>query len=425
VKYEGTLQGVGTGALAPTLTRVIRGVFYIYVIALPFQPLRFVERNGFIVLLVMLAVWCLVNRTHFFERTPIDLPLIAFVVWVGLSIPFATFPGYSLKEFGKLLQQVLIFYMVVHFFKAQVHSMRLVWILVGTSIVMSLYGIAEFAGLMGVLPSLKRPTLLESLTSGEVWLTTYLVMIIPLCLCLMMLAQRRRERALYVGATALGIFCLLLTFSRAGLLALLAELGMLASFLRRKLLIVIVALFFIGMIALQFWFIQNNVHVTGVSRGLGSCSFLHRLEIWDFTTKKILEHAVLGIGYGKDNFQLVYRDSAEPAAARYAPVLDAGTHNIFLDLALGAGIPATVFFIWLLWRMVATLVRKFLICDAQMTRAVALGVAGSVVGMVVRLIFDQMFIGTLAIQFWILVAIGLSMPCAESHAVREAESSES
>ena len=426
MKYEGTLQTVGVGALAPTLDRVIRGLLYIYVISLPFQPLRLVERNGFILLLVMVAVWCMVNRTHFFERTAVDVPLIAFVVWVGLSIPFATFPGYSLKEFGKLLQQVLIFYMVLHFFKAAAHAHRLVWLLVGASIVISVYGIAEFAGLIGVLPLVKRPATIESFTSGEVWLTTYLVMMIPLCVSLLLLVQRRPERALYAGAAVLGISCLLLTFSRAGLLALLAELGMLVSFLRRRRLIVVVVVFFIGMTALQFWFIQKDVHViprTGVSRGLGSSSFLHRLDIWEFTTKKILEHPVLGIGYGKDNFQLVYRDSGQPAAARYAPVLDAGTHNIFLDLALGAGIPAALFFIWLLWRSVATLLRKFLTCDEPITRAVSLGVAGGVVGLAVRLLFDQMFVGTLAVQFWILLAIALGMPCVKPRAVHHPQGS--
>jgi O-antigen ligase len=122
-------------------------------------------------------------------------------------------------------------------------------------------------------------------------------------------------------------------------------------------------------------------------------------------------HPLLGIGYGKDNFRLVYEASGKPDPGEHASVFQAGTHNIFLDLALGAGIPAAVAFIWLLWRIVTTALRNFRNSYSVVPKALTLGVAAGVIGMAVRLSFDQMLIGTLAVQFWIWVALCLSVRC--------------
>ena len=413
MRYEGirSLPGAGAAALGLPLERVIRGVLFIYIIALPFQRLLFVERNGFLLLLLLLVLWSAANRTHFFQRTPIDLPLAAFVGWVGLSIPFATFPTYSVQEFGKLLQQVLLFYAVLYFFNTELFRRRLLWALIVVSMIISAYGIEEFFAQAGLLPAFKQGLMIESFTSGEVWLTTYLVMTIPICLAFLLFEQRRLERGVYAGATGLGVVCLLLTFSRAGLLALLVELGVMIALLRRKVLVVAVALFcvaIIGLEALQKYYNVQQVPGTSLSvRGLRQSSLLHRVEIWEFTTKKILQHPLLGIGYGKDNFRLVYAASGEPVQAHYAPVLDAGTHNIFFDLALGAGLPAAAAFVWLLWRIVSTALGKFRASGSLVQKAVTLGVGVSVIGMAVRLSFDQMLVGTLAIQFWIWIALCL------------------
>ncbi|HEY3198779.1 MAG TPA: O-antigen ligase family protein [Nitrospirales bacterium] len=414
-----TLPGAGAAAIGPALESAIRGVLFVYILALPFRRLLFVERNGFILLLVLLGFWCAANRTHFFRRTPIDLPLLAFVGWVGLSIPFATFPDYSVQEFGKLLQQILVFYAVLHFFHAEQYKARLLWSLILVSLLISAYGIVQFFAMAGVLPALTKLTMIESFTGGEVWLTTYLVMTIPISLAFMLFEERPMERRIYGGATALGVFCLLLTFSRAGLLALLAEVGVMISFVRQKLILGAITVFCLAILGLQVLVIRYNVQAElgtplGV-RGVEKFSLLHRFDIWQFTTRKILLHPLVGIGYGKDNFRLAYGTSGQQTTPHFAPdapayaVLPAGSHNIFLDLALGSGIPAAMAFLWLLWRIVSTARQIYCRSDSAFAKAVALGVGAGVIGMAVRLSFDQMLIGTLAIQFWVWIALCLSM----------------
>ena len=76
----------------PYFDTIIRVVLAVYIAVLPFKPLLIVERNGFILLLGLLLGWCAINRRLFYSRTPYDMLLLAFVVWVGLTIPFSVAP---------------------------------------------------------------------------------------------------------------------------------------------------------------------------------------------------------------------------------------------------------------------------------------------------------------------------------------------
>jgi O-antigen ligase len=402
----------------PNLDGIIRGLLYVYVLSLPFKHLLFVERNGFIILVVLLLLWCAVNRRHFFTRTPIDIPLIAFVAWVAVTIPFAAFPLYSFKEFAKLLQQGLIFYVVVYFFKDESQRVRLMWVLVGTALIVSAYGIFEFMGMVGILQSESKFLLLESVTSGEVWLSTYLVMVIPLCFALFIFEKSRHERRFVFGATVMATVCLALTFSRAGLFALLSELSCFVWIVRRKALIVAAALSGLLIGAVTAGVIHYGLFtVPGTDipiRGGSTSSMVQRIDIWKHTLARIVEHPLVGMGYGKDNFRLVFGQSKEEIRSQeelaqgHVQVLQAGTHNVFLDVALGAGLPGLALFVWLMQRIAAQALAGFRQSENPITKAMAVGVGVSVIGLAVRLLFDHMLIGTLALQFWVMVAMAMA-----------------
>ena len=142
---------------------------------------------------------------------------------------------------------------------------------------------------------------------------------------------------------------------------------------------------------------------------LGDCCA--PLKILTFTTGKIFDQPILGIGHGKDNFLLVFGQSPnEEVQPGHLPVLQAGTHNTFLDIALGTGIPGLLLFVWLLHRIAFSAITAFQKTDVTLDTAVSLGVGVSVIGMAVRLCFDHMLIGTLAVLFWILVAMAMLAP---------------
>lgn len=402
-------------AALPNLDSIIRGLLCVYLFSLPFKALLFFERNGFIILIVLLVLWCAVNQRHFFSRTPIDLPLIAFVLWVGFTIPFAASPEYSVKEFAKLLKDVLLFYVVVHFFRLEGRRARLLWVFVGGLFVISAYGIYQYAGLIGAPLAEGELMLVESVTPGEVWLTTYLVMTIPLGLAPALFLDRRPVVWGSLAVTVLATVCLLLTYSRAGVVALVCEGWALTWILRPRIRIVWTVLFTVLILAGSVLLVRSNLTAAGlmkassgpVSGVAGSSSFEHRLQAWRFVGTRIAEHWFVGMGYGKGTLEVVYAGGPGASKGRQSNRF-LGTHNTFLDVALGVGLPGLGLFVWLLARLLSTILSEFDKANEPVSKAILLGVGVGGIGLIVRLLFDHMLIGTLAVQFWVLVALAVA-----------------
>ena len=404
-------------AALPNLDRIIRGLLYVLIVSLPFSGLLFLQRNGFIILMVLLALWCAVNRRHFFLRTPIDLPLIAFVAWIALTIPFAASLAYSFKEFAKLLQQGLFFYVVLYFFQETVHRRRLVWTLLGTLAGISAYGIWQFAvklvtGIYPAVPELGSRYLIESVTSGEVWLTTYLVLLLPLSAAVALYAATRRERLAAGGTAGLAVLCQVLTLSRAGLVAILAEAATFAWVLRRKSVTYVTVALAVGLLAGIAGVVLTKKLAPESLPYIAPAKFTAynleaRFNVWSFGLSKLIEHPIVGIGYGKDNFYAVTGEQSRSMSASATTEVPAGTHNTFLDIAIGAGLPAVGAFLWLLGTIVAAGITQFRRAEGRLDQSLAVALIAMVVGMGVRNFLDHMWIGALAMQFWALVALAI------------------
>nr|MBI3612706.1 O-antigen ligase family protein [Nitrospirota bacterium] len=400
----------------PNLDLILRGLLYIYIFSLPFKRLLFIERNGFIILIVLLVLWCAVNRRHFFLRTPIDLPLIAFVGWVGFTVPFATFPAYSFQEFAKLLQQGLMFYAVVYFFREPIHKQRMVWMLLGTLALISAYGIWQF----DMRPWMGRDAqggreyyLIESFLSGDVALTTYLVMLAPLGAAAALSWSGEWKRFLAGGTAALAVLCQFLTFSRAGLLAMLGEAIVFVWVTGQKkvvcwagALVLTVVVGVAGLLIVNKLAPETLPFIPGAAKFTGF-NLEARFEIWAFGLTKLLEHPLTGIGYGKDNFYIVTQGESKNLEVTGTPVMPAGTHNTFLDIAVGSGIPALLGFVWLLGAIVRAGLNQLRRLPGPIENALTLTVITVVAGMALRNFFDHMWVGNLAVQFWVLVGLAL------------------
>lgn len=392
----------------PHLDRIIRGLLFVFVFSLPFKSLLFLERNGFLILLVLLGLWCVHSRRHFFLRTPLDLPLVAFVLWVGFTIPFAAYPDYSLKEFGKLLQQGLVFYAVVFFFQDRAQWSRLVWLLTGVFVIVAANGLLQFDETVHGGGSFLR---------AEVWLTTYLIMMLPLCFALAWYEENPWLKGLWAGSTAIATACLFLTQSRAGLLAFLAELWALAWLLKRRAMVLAATAVTVTLVVALLLLVRVTTTPDGgvavvpkvsIPIKTSTSSFVHRLDIWTFALERIAQHPLVGIGYGKETSKMLYGQTPEEnLPPGHAPIRKHGTHNILLEMALLVGIPGLLVFVWLAVSVLRTVVEGFRRATDRFAKAILLGVSVSMIGLAVRTQFDQMVVGTLAIQLWVMVAVGV------------------
>ncbi len=396
----------------PYLDTIIRVVLAVYIAVLPFKALLVVERNGFILLLGLLLGWCVANRRLFSSRTPYDMLLLVFVVWVGLTIPFAVDPFYSLKEYGKLLQHMVVFYAVIYFFK-ELRSRQVllgqIWII---AVFVTAYGLSQF--------NLHNPQAVVSFFSAEVWLTTFLVMVIPFALVLALGEGPPVVRS--GGAITVGMMmvCLLATQSRAGLVALIGELWVVAWFIRSVSAKVVAALVTVCVIAaVMLVFNDGAIPVAGVSADIasalpvkkGASSVLHRFEIWGFTLSEIAKHWLVGIGYGNLSYLFLYGQDQEVVMSGHYAITHAGTHNVVLYLALHIGFPGVLLFVWFIVQFMRKTAAAYRYTEEWLSKTILLGTVGSVVGLMLRLQFDQMLVGSLAVFFWVLLALAvLSYP---------------
>ncbi len=398
-----TVQTVSWSAKIVWLDTAIRLVLLVYIASLPFKPLLVVERNGFLVLLVLLLLWCLGNRKLFFVKTPHDKALFAFALWVGITIPFATFPEYSLKEYGKLLQWVVVFYAVLYFLGGRPYREILLGALAGGAALITLYGLTQF--------NLTNPQSIVSFFPAEVWLTTFLVIAIPFALVAALGPVPPMVRGAGGVLLLLSIFCLISTQSRAGLVALSAELLAIAWILgsrRAKLVTGLILVCLLGAVALAYWDKQSRnpsaVEQPSIPVRTGTETMVHRLDIWKFTFSEIAKHWLVGIGYGGQTYLRIYGPEGEMVEPGHASVKDRGTHNILLYLSLHVGVVGAALFLWFYGRAMWVTLLEYRRAIEWKSQLVLAGMVGSMIGLFVRLQLDQMFVGSLAILFWVLLA---------------------
>jgi O-antigen ligase len=218
-----------------------------------------------------------------------------------------------------------------------------------------------------------------------------------------------------VVVTVLATVCLLLTYSRAGVLALVCEGWALTWILKPRIRVVWTVVFTLLILAASVLVVRSNLTAAGhmkaasgsVSGVAGTSSIELRLQTLQFVTARIAEHWLVGIGYGKGTLQLASNRESESMQDRQSNRLLA-THSTFLDVALGVGLPGLVLFVWLMARIISTILAEFAATDEPFSKALLLGVGVGVIGLIVRLLFDHMLVGTLAVQFWVLVAIGVA-----------------
>jgi O-antigen ligase len=307
---------------------------------------------------------------------------------------------------------MVVFYAVIYFFKGLLYRQVLLALIGVMAIIVAGYGLSQF--------NLENPQAVVSFLSAEVWLTTFLVMVIPFWLALA-LGEGPSEIRIG-GALAVGLMtvCLLGTQSRAGLVALVAELWVMVWFIRSVSTKVVAAIATVCVFAAVILvFNEDAMPVAGVSADIatslplkrGFASVIHRFDIWGFTLSEIAKHWLLGIGYGSHSYLLLYGQDDEVVMPGHAAITHSGTHNIFLYLALHVGLPGMLLFGWFFARVVLRTAGEYRQAHDWLSKAVLVGSVVSVVGLILRLQFDQMLVGSLAELFWVLLAMAvLSYP---------------
>jgi heptosyltransferase-3/putative inorganic carbon (HCO3(-)) transporter len=373
-----------------------------------FPGLYHIQEYAFAVLLVAALSFAWVEKINPHVRTRLDAPLMAFVGWVLFTVPFAVDPLYSFSEWRKVVAHLLVFYWAM--FVLRVHGdgeptrKVLLGVVLG-SLALSLFALQDFVVRGGSWRD--RQIRAAAPSSDYNWLTTYLVLVIPILIGWLLTQSSRVARALGSLSLASSLLAQVAAYTRA---------GWVAHFIQ--------ALAFVLVVRRQrfiLWFLAGAIFAGSALMALSiggfqkettdPWTFSARLKTWRLGIQQVVEHPIVGIGFGNNTFSKAYAaeieaDKTKGPTEKVLPAL----HNTFAMILMGSGVPAVIFFVWIIVRalreLLAGVASGFPRSVPVMLRT---AIALAIIGFVIRNLFDYMFAGSLASLFWILLALGFSL----------------
>ncbi len=388
----------------------MQGYVMMAVACASFFPLLFRYQEHTVIILIVLCLgMCALEKVNPWVKTPLDLPLWLFMVWVLCTVPFATDPGYSFAEWKKFVAQAGVFYWALLILdrcrNERLPRLVLQALVVGASL-LACYALVEFVQRGGTWRD--RYIRAHAFGSDYNWLSTYMVVAIPVAGSLLVMGRVVWSRAGQALALSLTGSAQLFSYTRGGWLGHAAQAVTLALMVGgRRMMFGVLGLFaLIGaglMAASHSGFQTDTVNATTVDT---------RLVVWTIGLGEVATHPVTGIGFGNNSFVKKFPEYAVskqehlPERERIIPSM----HNTFLMITLGSGIPALLSFTW----MFVVLLRRLIPIPwtngpDRVARVVAAGIGLALVGFAVRNLFDYMFMGSLAHLFWLLAAVGMTV----------------
>lgn len=271
-------------------------------------------------------------------KTPIDLPLAIFVCFVFFSIinsPQKMFSFYNAYHLiGKYL---LIYYLAVQSITTEKH-IKTVFVVLGISaVIVLLYGFFQY--FMGIntagmdwtdtktFPEVTRR--IFSTWENPNLLAGYLNIIMALAFGTFIFAGGRTVRIIIGSFLILAAIGLGLTYARGAYLSIVMVIAAYGVFCKRKIIFPLVVL----LAGLMYIDTPLFNRMTSIFTTIDTSSEL-RLALWESTIEMILDHPLLGIGWGA--YYFVYPSYDFYMQGNFIKVVHA--HNMYLNIAAEIGL---------------------------------------------------------------------------------------
>lgn len=365
------------------------------------------QEHLFFILFAAALILAWFDKSRVWIRTPFDVPLLCFVGWVLCTVPFAADPGYSFSEWRKVVAHILVFYWAMYLLcgPGKVANPRhILWAVVIGSFVLSGYALADFVARGGTWRD--RVIRAGAPTSDYNWLTTYLVLVIPIVIGWVVNPSAFWARRLGVLTLLAAGFAQVAAYTRAGWVAHVAQVMYFGLVTGRRRLLIGMLVGGIMMMTMLLVLVQHGYQRETVD----PWTLKARTKTWALGFQQIVQHPVVGIGYGNETFLRLYHAEVEAekdkgAVEKVLPAL----HSTFLMILVGSGVPAFFFFAWAMGCLYQNLVLGAKTSTSLPTRIFLFSIAAALVGFIVRNCFDYMFSGSLVHLFWILMATGVAL----------------
>jgi putative inorganic carbon (HCO3(-)) transporter len=375
-------------------------------------------------------------------NTPANLPLLVIMIMVLVSL-YATYDiGVSLPKIAGMLLGIGMYYAFIHASRRTGTFLVVLAAFLASGFGIAVLGVAgmqwpdKYTFLQNYLS--KLPILIKGLPGAEagfqpnevagalLWaLPLLIVLVIAFFFSLIKRTIRKHPGWIVVGLlflipiTIIMMGTMLLTQSRASLIALVLALIFLPVFLLKRrwiylglLLVIFVS---IGFFSWRSGWIQKIYMETG-NPGQSIVTFSGRLEIWDRAIRGIHDFPFTGMGMNTFRSVIIVFYPTDYAGK------DLGhAHNEFLQAALDLGIPGLIGFLslnivafWMLvqtWRNVQPIhLEKKPLSSAFVVKTLVLGFAGGFLAHLLFGLIDAVALGAKpGVMFWMLLGLITSL----------------
>ncbi len=272
---------------------------------------------------------------------------LALVGWSILTLPLSYWPGGSVTELTEhFLKAVAFFWLIGTLVITRKRLVAFIWTLVLCSIPLATTGLINF--LSGEYVTTRQAAVQRiagyvgsGVAGNPNDLALMLNLLIPLTGALVLMTKRVTLQGVAVLILLLSVTTVILTFSRAGFIALIAVVLLsLVALVRRRLPGAVIAIVIAALVVppmLPSGYLDRLNTITDMRKD-ATGSAQGRWKDFGAAVDVVIKHPVTGVGLGQDILAL-----NEQRGATWRSV-----HNVYLQYAVDLGIPGAVLFLWLL-----------------------------------------------------------------------------
>ena len=269
----------------------------IFIFIIPFPHKTAIQEISFYLSALILLFLITRKQTHFSFTSPFTVPFILFSLWVLFCIPFALDKGNSFHDFyAYLLKYLIIFYLLVNYFKSKRLFLILSWIIVISITIFLIGGIIYFYFLNG-------GTLQDRFGLPEVWVDINHIGFLAIPAIFIIIVFLTTEKNLYkklflFAPLILTILVVILSGTRGALLGLFISTPFL--FMKNKKIVIIAVACSIFLIMVTP--VKNQLYIQALKDRVYQDAEIGRLPVWYTHAQFIKDHPVTGIGFGMESY---------------------------------------------------------------------------------------------------------------------------
>jgi len=419
-------------------------IFYPYLMRI-FNPPKELAFNILVIIGLMFWFLKMASREEFkISRTPLNLPILAFMTICVLSLIWSNSPMVSLLELPLFLAGPLLYFIIANNIKSEHQINRLLTALLIITSILGIYGIFQYQGIdFAFWKGNVARSQVFGLFGNVNYFAEYLIVPLPLAISLFFAARNRTHKILLlVGILAMG-GSLILTFTRGSYLAIgISSLFMFFLYFASRGKVFIkeykkIFIFILAIIVLvTFIFaIPNPLNKSGtviskikgrisISQFTKDSSLKRREAIWGFTGLMIKDHPLLGSGlgtfkYNSLSYQAQFFDQGENRRLYPYGIADK-VHNEYLQLGAEIGILGLGIFLWLIVAYFNYGIKLLKRLKDEYKQGTVIGLMGGVVAVLIDGIFGfPLHLPATLILFWLFIGLVVSLNQSESHSEQE------